>query len=203
MDTVVAPNSWASIVGDAGPGLRASNAKEVLEISVTLEDEIPLMIKVEFPQAIVYGFSQKAKPEKEWRAKKVADEASEGKGDENNEIKSLEKVDLDTEFDGDETSIPEKKQQMLDEEIVEEISQTQDPSVKVVEGEKSAVTTSDIAIGKKVVEGKESSLAANPFNILYDLGGVTPLSVEAFLPLKADIRRVSERVRKKGSPSKK
>ncbi|CAN1318742.1 hypothetical protein LINPERPRIM_LOCUS30931 [Linum perenne] len=191
------------------------DVQEMTELSVTLKAEDPLLIAIEYPQARAY---KKPQPEKQWKVvsggkrgeevpvEVVAEEKSAEEGLKANlpnvevvvEEKSAEEG-LDANLLKDGVAIP--KAGIEDEVII--------PQVVVDLGAQKTVGN-ETGIGKSVggYTGGEEGISSkgadtNTFNILYDLGGETPLCVEAFPPLKADVRRVSERVKKRGSPNKK
>ncbi|CAN1291955.1 hypothetical protein LINPERPRIM_LOCUS21365 [Linum perenne] len=182
------------------------DAQEMTELSVTLKAEDPLLIAIEYPQARAY---KKPQPEKQW---KVVSEGKKGEeipvevvADEKSAEESLkanvkvvaeEKAaaeGLDAALPNDGATIPEVGIEVITPHIVVDSgAQIEAEAGKGVGGYTG---------GEKGISSRGAD--ANSFNILYDLGGETPLCVEAFPPLKADIRRVSERVKKRGSPNKK
>ncbi|CAN1757228.1 hypothetical protein LINPERHAP1_LOCUS6447 [Linum perenne] len=184
------------------------DAQEMTELSVTLKVEDPFMIAIEYPQARAY---KKPQPEKQWKVvsggKKEEEIHVEVVADEKSAEESLKaNVEVVAEEksaeEGLDASLP-KDGVVIPKDGIEVIT----PHIVVVSGaQKGNETETGKGVGGYTggEEGISSRGAdANSFNILYDLGGETPLCVEVFPPLKADVRRVSERVKKRGSPNKK
>ncbi|CAN1315858.1 hypothetical protein LINPERPRIM_LOCUS29858 [Linum perenne] len=199
------------------------DVQEKKELSVTLKAEEPVLITIEYPQARAY---KKPQPEKQWKAvsggKKgdilvevVVDEISaDERRKDNVEVVATEKssevrVDASLQLegvavhkDGFETNSPHRVDSGA--QIVVAGNDVGGHNVEVISPHR-VDSGAQIEVAGKDVGGHSGGgkTDVNSFNILYDLGGETPLCVEAFPPLKADVRRVSERVKKRGSPNKK
>ncbi|CAN1339761.1 hypothetical protein LINPERPRIM_LOCUS38608 [Linum perenne] len=171
------------------------DVQEMTELSVTLKAKDPLLIAIEYPQARAY---KKPQPEKQWKVVSGGKKGEELPVEVVVEEKSAEEgLDANLPKDGD--VIP--KAGIEDEFIILQPVVDSGAQKTVGNGTETGKSVGGYTGGEEIISSRGAD--TNPFNILYDLGGETPLCVEAFPPLKADVRRVSERVKKRGSPNKK
>ncbi|CAN1334811.1 hypothetical protein LINPERPRIM_LOCUS36529 [Linum perenne] len=170
--------------------LRDVEAAEVAELSITMEDEEePILIEIEYPQARSYS---KPKLTKEWKRISPVEDIE------------LEKVVEDSTSSGKEKEeIPTVEVTSMDEQTVNsDKGEDKTKEGGEVSG-KTAASTEERLVIVDPPDVRSVSSNKNPFSVLCELGNDDALSVEAFPPLKADVRRVSERNKKKGSPGKK
>ncbi|CAN1336957.1 hypothetical protein LINPERPRIM_LOCUS37387 [Linum perenne] len=173
--------------------LRDVDASEVAQLSITLEDdEEPILIEIEYPKARSYN---RPKPSKEWKRVAPVEVIGLEKEEEESTSSEKEKGEIST------VEVVSEDEQPFDIDKGEDMNKSKDG--KEVSG-KTVVSSKERLVSFVVCSDVRSvNSNKNPFTVLYELENDSALSVEAFPPLKADVRRVSERNKKKGSPSKK
>ncbi|CAN1242407.1 hypothetical protein LINPERPRIM_LOCUS5333 [Linum perenne] len=193
--------------------LRNVDAEEITELSVTLEEDAePVLIAIGYPQARSYN---KPKIVKEWKAREfsvkgVSSSDAGDKGVESNKVIEIGEDQLgkgdceDTEYTGSGTE--ELKNEISTDEglkrgVNNNVANNDEIVVQIPKA--TVISSEERSVMATVISSAERSVSKNPFTVLYELEKDSSLSVEAFPPLKADVRRVSERNKKKGSPSKK